>query len=130
MQRNSFPWFWVALAAFVLLLPGPAGRLLLDVIGGMTLILLLLPFLIAGIGVLAWKIVSRRLSTCGVCGTTSFGTTHCPACGSPLADQASGSAHTTWSTSAEKVLEAKEVTIDVESVDVPASTEEDSRQTT
>ncbi|MEB3261002.1 MAG: hypothetical protein VKP63_10285 [Cyanobacteriota bacterium] len=128
MQRNSFPWFWVALAAFVLLLPGPARRVLLDVIGGMTLILLLLPFLIAGIGVLAWKVVSSRLNTCGVCGTTSFGTTHCPACGSPLADQASGSANTTWSTSGERALEAKEVTIDVESVDVPANADEDSRQ--
>ena len=41
-MNRSLPWGWIALAAFLLLLPGPAGRLLLDLIGGLTLTLLLL----------------------------------------------------------------------------------------
>jgi len=129
MQRNTFPWFWVALAAFLLLLPGPAGRLVLDLIGGVTLLFLLLPLLAAGGLFLAWQALRSRLITCGVCGTTSFGTTTCPACGSPLPNRESDRAERSWSSDGMEALDAGQVTIDVESVDVPTSAESDSRQT-
>jgi len=126
MQRNSFPWLWVALAAVLLLLPGPAGRLLLDLIGGVTLLVLLLPLLAAGAGILAWQAFRRRLVTCGTCGMTNFGTPLCPACGSPLAQdgQPNGPSRVARDLDA---LAAGQVTIDVESVDVPSSAEGDSR---
>jgi hypothetical protein len=128
MQRHTFPWFWVALAACLLLLPGPAGRLLLDLIGGVTLLLLLIPLLAAGAGFLAWQALRSRLITCGVCGTTSFGTTVCPACGSPLRNQEDAPSEPSWSPAGMDALEAGQVTIDVESVDVPNNSESDSRQ--
>lgn len=130
MQRNSFPWIWVALAAVLLLFPGPAGRLLLDVIGGVTLLVVLLPLLIAGAGVLAWQAFRTRLTTCGACGTTSFGTTICPACGSPLSHPDTSSTNSPWPSPGIDALEAGQVTIDVESVDVPASGDGDSPRAT
>ncbi len=127
MQRNSFPWVWVALAAFLLLLPGPAGRLVLDLIGGVTLLVLLLPLLAAGAGFLAWQAFRSRLITCGACGTTSIATTICPACGSPLPNQAGQPKEPAWAARDLDALDSGQVTIDVESVDVPTSAEGDSR---
>ena len=119
MQRSSFPWFWVVLAALLLFLPGPAGRFLLDIAGGVALLLLLLPLIGAGVGVLAWQWIRRRLHTCQTCGTISFDTQVCPACGSWFEEQ---------STQAEdkrdaRALDASQVTINVEAVDVEPSTD-------
>jgi hypothetical protein len=119
MQRSSIPWIWLLLAAFVLLLPGTAGRLLLDVIGGVTLLLLLLPLLAAGTGFLAWRALRARLITCEVCGTTSFGTTACPGCGSPFPGQAGQGKKSPGASPGMELLEAGRATIDVEAVDVP-----------
>ena len=44
-MRRDLPWFWIGLAGLLLLLPGPVGRVLLDLIGGLTLTILLLPLL-------------------------------------------------------------------------------------
>jgi hypothetical protein len=83
MQR-PFPWLWVLLLALLLLAPGPAGRLVLDLLGGITLTLLLLPLLLAGAGLVAWRVLQSRLRTCQACGLSSFGTEVCPACGTTL----------------------------------------------
>jgi hypothetical protein len=127
MQRSSFPWFWVVLAAILLLLPGTAGRLLLDVIGGVTLLLLLLPLLAAGAGFLAWQALRSRLTTCTVCGTTSFGSVACPACGASLNTPSGHPSDHPWTAHAAETLEAGNVTIDVEAVDVPPSTDGETR---
>lgn len=107
MQR-PIPWFWIALAALLLLLPSPPGRLLLDVLGGITLTLLLLPLLLGGAGLLAWQILRRRLRSCEVCGFTAMGLEQCPACGTPYGAGSSASADTL------PELDARQVTIDVE----------------
>jgi hypothetical protein len=114
MQRSTFPWFWVVLAAVLLLLPGTAGRLLLDVLGGVTLLVLLLPLLAVGAGALAWQAFRRRLTTCPSCGTSSFGTEICPGCGSPLA----GESNSTWNEANREAIVPGQMTIDVEAVDV------------
>ena len=121
MQRSSFPWIWVVLAAILLLLPGTAGRFLLDVLGGVTLLLLLLPLLAAGAGFLAWQVLRSRLNTCADCGTTSFGSAICPACGAPLSGPTGG-----WAQSESEAIAPGEVTIDVEAVDVPSTPDGDS----
>ncbi len=123
MQRSSFPWFWVALAAVLLLVPGTAGRLLLDVIGGVTLLFLLLPLLAAGAGFLAWQALKSRLNTCAICGITSFGNAACPACGAPLTDTDAHPSNRPWTDREADILEAGNVTIDVEAVDVPPSSD-------
>jgi hypothetical protein len=84
MQR-SVPWFWILLALLLLLAPTAAGRALLDVLGGLTLLVLLVPLLLGGAGLLAWQILRRRLRTCEVCGVSSLAQEACPACGTPYA---------------------------------------------
>jgi ribosomal protein L32 len=124
MQR-PFPWFWIGLAALLLLLPGPSGRFLLDVLGGLTLTLLLLPLLAAGAGLLGWQLLRRNLRTCLACGTTSFGGSVCPACGTPREGPTSERSGVFWS---EQIAaddasdDVSNVTINVEVVDVDAET--------
>ncbi len=108
MQR-PFPWLWVLLLGLLLLAPGPAGRLLLDLLGGITLTLLLLPLLVAGVGVIAWKILQSRLRTCPACGLSSLGTEICPACGASLVG-----ATASGSPAAAEAIDPTDVTIDVE----------------
>lgn len=119
MQRSSFPWFWVGLAALLLILPGPAGRFLLDVLGGLTLLLLLLPLIGAGVGVLAWQLIRRRLHTCEACSTISFASQVCPACGSSFEQQKARPG----ATRDLEALDPSKVTINVEAVDVEPSTD-------
>lgn len=111
---RSIPWFWLLLAALLLLLPGPAGRLLLDLLGGLTLTLLLLPVLAGVAGWIGWQVLRSRLRTCGACGVASFSTEVCPACGASLLDNpASG-----WSDPVEP--DASQITITVDAVEVDA----------
>lgn len=106
MQR-PIPWIWIALGAFLLLAPGLAGRLFLDVLEGVTLLVLLGPVLLAGAGFVAWQLVRRRLRSCPACGTVSFGQSICPACGFVLDGPAAGS-----TTGSPEVI-ASDATIDV-----------------
>jgi hypothetical protein len=114
MQRSSFPWIWVVLAAILIFIPGTAGRLLLDLLGGLTLVLLLLPLLAGGVGFLAWQLIRRRLNTCPACGTTSLGSEVCPACGMWLGEKSPNSG---WSPDLEGA-DPSQMTINVEAVDV------------
>jgi hypothetical protein len=82
-MTRSVPWFWIALALLLLLAPTPAGRLLLDLIGGLTLTLLLLPLLFGAAGFVAWQVLQRRARTCSACGFRAIGLEQCPACGAP-----------------------------------------------
>lgn len=111
---RSFPWFWILLAALLLLLPGPAGRLLLDLLGGLTLTLLLLPLLAGGAAWIGWQVLRSRLRTCEVCGVSSFASDSCPACGASFA-AASGA---TGFSERTVEVDASRMTINVEAVDV------------
>lgn len=110
MQR-PIPWPWILLALLLLLLaPGPAGRFLLDLLGGLTLLLLLLPLLFGAAGLVGWQLLRRRLRTCSACGFTSVGNAVCPACGTPF------DASSVAPPSPE--IRASDVTIDVDVVEV------------
>ncbi|MFN4866771.1 MAG: hypothetical protein ACK5GZ_10700 [Cyanobium sp.] len=109
-MSRPLPWFWIALAALLLLAPSPAGRVLLDLIGGLTLTLLLLPLVLGAAGFVAWQVLPRRARTCAVCGFRAIALDHCPACGAPyrgFPDAGSASAD----------LDASTATIDVEVID-------------
>jgi hypothetical protein len=86
MERR-IPWLWITIGAFVLLAPGLAGRFAVDLLEGVTLLVVLGPLLLAGAGLLAWQVLKRRMVTCAACGAPSFGAAICPACGAGL-DQA------------------------------------------
>lgn len=85
MQRSN-TWIWLVLAAVLLLAPGPAGRFLLDLLGGITLALLVLPLVLGAAGFVAWQVIQRRLRTCAACGFTSMAKDRCPACGASFGE--------------------------------------------
>ena len=78
----SRPLLWVALF-LILLLPSAAGRVLLDVAGGLMILFLALPILITGAGWVGWRLIQARMVTCESCGASSFiNSDQCPICGS------------------------------------------------
>lgn len=83
MQR-SVPWFWILAIGLLLLAPGLTMRLFVDVLEGVTLLVLVGPLLLAGAGLLAWQWARRRLTVCPACGTASLQVSQCPACGASL----------------------------------------------
>lgn len=109
MQRSN-TWIWLLLAALLLLAPGPLGRIVLDLVGGITLTLLFLPLLLGAAGFVAWQVIQRRLRSCPACGFTSMATDRCPACGLSFADGLDVSA-------AADQMDVSNVTIDVEVLD-------------
>lgn len=114
-MSRPLPWFWIGLAALLLLLPLPAGRLLLDLLGGLTLTLLLLPLLAGAAAWIGWQVLRSRLRTCSVCGVTSLSQQRCPACGASLDHADAGSSA---AAAAQPDLDASQVTINVEAVEV------------
>jgi hypothetical protein len=80
MQR-PIPWIWITALGLLLLAPGFTARLFVDVLEGFTLLLVFGPLLLAGGGFLAWQWFKSRVRVCEVCGTSSFATSQCPACG-------------------------------------------------
>ena len=114
MQRPSLPWTWIAPAALLLVLPSPLRRLLLELAGGVTLLVVLLPLIAAGLGLLAWQFYRRRFLTCANCGMVSLGTSQCPGCGSDLNSGDDGVGFRSKSDE----IDASDVTINVSAVDV------------
>ena len=109
-MSRSVPWFWIGLALLLLLAPSPVGRLLLDLIGGLTLTLLLLPLLFGVAGFVGWQVLQRQARTCTVCGFRAIGLDQCPACGTAYAPEADG-------TGKDRVVDASQATIDVQVID-------------
>jgi len=127
---RSLPWFWIVLAGLLLLLPGPAGRLLLDLIGGLTLTVLLLPLLAGGAALIGWQLLRRRLRTCAACGFTSLGSGPCPACGESFEGSAAsqGSPFPSGSSGADAGIDPRTATINVQAVDVSEGKEGSGRE--
>lgn len=126
-MTRSLPWFWIGLAGLLLLLPGPAGRLLLDLIGGLTLTLLLLPLLAGGAALIGWQLLRRRLLTCAACGFTSLASEACPSCGERFASAgAVGSPEGPFGAGSGRLdpdIDPRTATINVQAVDVGDSDE-------
>ena len=103
-------WFAVLL---LLLLPTAAGRVLLDLVGGLALVLLAVPLLLTGLGWIGWKVLQSRMVSCPACGTSSLkGVAVCPACGTPMPVDQNGPAPSTTA------VPASDVTIDITAQEV------------
>ena len=103
-------WFAVLL---LLLLPTAAGRVLLDLVGGLALVLLAVPLLLTGLGWIGWKVLQSRMVRCPACGTTVVkGVERCPACGTSMPLDSSGPA------TSNTAVPASDVTIDVTAQEV------------
>ena len=104
---------WIAVL-LLLLVPTAAGRLLLDLAGGVLLALLALPLILSGLGWIGWKLLQSRMISCTVCGATGLkGAGVCAVCGKPYAN--AGDSPTS---SAAPSAPASDLTIDVVAQDV------------
>jgi len=120
-MNRSLPWGWILLAGLLLLIPGPAGRLLLDILGGLTLTLLLLPLLLGAAALIGWRLLSRRLVTCSACGAPSIGMSQCPSCGASMS--ASGASNVDGDVD----VSSATITVDAVAVDRPPAADPDGR---
>ena len=72
---------------FILLIivPTPAGKFIIDLVGGIFLIITLIPITIAGIGWFTWKIIKSKIQTCEACGSNFLNSQLiCPICGTTI----------------------------------------------
>ncbi len=117
MGRPS-PVLWLALL-LLLLLPTAAGRVLLDIAGGLMLAAFLIPLLLTGVGWLGWRALQARLITCSVCGASTFSNTgSCPVCGSSMTKKSSS---TSSDSQGGEFPPASSATIDVDATNVDES---------
>ena len=81
-KPSSFIWM-----VFILLLivPTPAGKFILDLAGGIFLILTIIPLILGGVGWLAWKRIQSKVQTCEACGSSFLNSQiNCPICGTKI----------------------------------------------
>ena len=81
-KPSSFAWMVFIL---LIILPTPAGKFIIDLAGGIFLIITIIPLILGGIGWLAWKRIQSKVQTCKACGSTFLNTQMiCPMCGTPI----------------------------------------------
>ena len=93
----------------LIILPTPAGKFIIDLAGGIFLIITIIPLILGGIGWLAWKRIQSKVQTCEACGSTFLNSQMiCPICGTTIINNAN-------------ILEnipASAATIDIKSEDI------------
>ena len=105
-KPSSLVWM-----VFILLLifPTPAGKFIIDLAGGIVLLITIIPLLLMGVGWFAWKRVKSKIETCKGCGTTFLNNQAiCPICGTTIRD----------SNNNQDNIPASAVTIDIQSEDI------------
>ena len=93
----------------LIILPTPAGKVIIDLASGIFLIIIIIPLILVGIGWFTWKRIQSKLQTCEACGSTFLNSQMiCPICG------------TTIIKNADKLenIPASTATIDIKSEDV------------
>ena len=72
---------WMVFILLVIL-PTPAGKFIIDLAGGIFLIITTIPLILGGIGWLTWKRIQSKVQTCEACGSTFLNRQMvCPICG-------------------------------------------------
>ena len=66
----------------LIILPTPAGKFIIDLAGGIFLIITIIPLILGGIGWFTWKRIQSKVQTCEACGSTFLNSQMiCPICG-------------------------------------------------
>ena len=69
----------------LLIIPTPAGKFIIDLAGGIFLLITILPLILGGVGWLAWKRIQSKVQTCEACGSSFLNNQIiCPICGANL----------------------------------------------
>ena len=69
----------------LLILPSPAGKFIIDLAGGIFLIITIIPLILVGIGWFTLKRIQAKVQTCEACGSTFFNSQIiCPVCGTSI----------------------------------------------
>ena len=77
---------WMVLVLF-LVLPSPAGKFLIDLAGGIFLLVTVIPLILGGVGWIAWKRIQSKLQTCKACGSSFLNSqVICPICGKNMSN--------------------------------------------
>ena len=84
MNKPS-PLIWMVVI-LLLILPSPAGKFIVDLAGGIFLLITLIPLIFIGVGWLAWKRIKSKVETCEKCGSNFINnqTNICPICGQAI----------------------------------------------
>ena len=81
-KPSSLIWMVVIL---LFILPTPAGKFIIDLAGGIFLIITIIPLILVGIGWLTWKRIQSKMQTCEACGSTFLNSQMiCPICGTTM----------------------------------------------
>ena len=84
-KPSSFIWM-----VFILLLivPTPAGKFIIDLAGGIFIIITIVPLILGAVGWLAWKRIQSNVQTCETCGSSFINSQIiCPICGTKIRNQ-------------------------------------------
>ena len=69
----------------LLVLPTPAGKFIVDLAGGIFLIITIIPLILGGVGWFAWKRIQSKVQTCETCGSSFLNSQIiCPICGNKI----------------------------------------------
>tara|TARA_Y100001968_G_scaffold71326_1_gene62552 strand:- start:93 stop:419 length:327 start_codon:yes stop_codon:yes gene_type:complete len=93
----------------LLIIPTPAGKFIIDLAGGIFLIITIIPLILGGVGWLAWKRIQSNVKTCEACGSSFLNSQIiCPICGTKISDPKNNLEN----------IPASSATIDVKSEDI------------
>ena len=83
MNKPS-PLIWMVFILLVFL-PTPAGKFILNLAGGLFIIITLIPLILGGIGWFTWKRIQAKVQTCEACGASYLNSQIiCPICGTTI----------------------------------------------
>tara|TARA_Y100001968_G_scaffold260822_1_gene248521 strand:+ start:139 stop:465 length:327 start_codon:yes stop_codon:yes gene_type:complete len=81
-KPSSLIWMVLVL---LLILPSPAGKFIIDLAGGIFLLITLIPVILGGVGWIAWKRIQSKIQTCEACGANFLNNQLiCPVCGTNI----------------------------------------------
>ena len=93
----------------LIILPTPAGKFIIDLAGGIFVIITIIPLILLGFGWFAWKRIQSKVKTCEACGSSFINSQIiCPICGTKLKDQKNNLDN----------IPASAATIDIKSLDI------------
>ena len=81
-KPSSLIWMVLIL---IFIFPTPAGKFIIDLAGGILLIITIIPLILAGVGWFTWKKIQSKVQTCEYCGSTFLNNqVICPICGTTI----------------------------------------------